>query len=94
MPTTATALQAAYVSRPRKAHTPERLALLDELCNALPHDKTELAELAQRANVSPSTLYRWTAGITKFGRLDTVQRVGAALGWKLEWNRYALRSRR
>jgi hypothetical protein len=91
MPTTATALQAAYQ---RKAHTPERLALLDELCTELPQDKAELAELAQRANVSLSTLYRWRAGITLYGRLDTVDRVGRALGWRLEWNRYALRTPR
>jgi hypothetical protein len=87
---TATATATAQSRRTRRTarlarvHTPERLALLDQLCQALAgHD---LYLVADRARVSHSTLYRWTAGITRYGRLDKIVQVGAAIGWELRWH--------
>lgn len=48
---------------------------------------TDLKQLAKDAEVSISTLYNWTYGTTISPRSDTLFRVAAALGYKIEWKR-------
>ena len=39
--------------------------------------------IAAKANVSPTTIYNWRIGKTMTPRIDTLQKVGAALGLRV-----------
>lgn len=59
----------------------DRVQLVEDLCTAIENDPRSVEEIADEAEVVPSTIYFWLNGDTYAPRINTMSKVATALGY-------------
>lgn len=71
-----------HTAREQRAAWIGRLKLVNDICDRL--EGQDLTHIADRAKVSPSTLYMWMNGDVHAPRIDTLTRVARILGFRID----------